>query len=116
MPKYLFRINYTAEGTKGLIRDGGSKRQTFGKPPSTIFCARSFAAKTRVNVMPLLAMVSAISTHCAALVSSDAVMASAKASARAASLSFASVCDIISILFPLSIYFTISPAGGFQLV
>lgn len=27
MPKYLFRINYTAEGTKGLIRDGGSKRR-----------------------------------------------------------------------------------------
>lgn len=27
MPKYLLRVNYTAEGAKGVIRDGGSKRR-----------------------------------------------------------------------------------------
>jgi len=27
MPKYLVRATYTAEGAKGLIRDGGSKRR-----------------------------------------------------------------------------------------
>jgi len=27
MPKYLFRGSYTTEGTKGLRKDGGSKRQ-----------------------------------------------------------------------------------------
>lgn len=28
MPKYLFQTSYTAEGTKGLQKDGGSKRKT----------------------------------------------------------------------------------------
>lgn len=27
MPKYLFQTSYTAEGTKGLQKDGGSKRR-----------------------------------------------------------------------------------------
>lgn len=27
MPKYLFEVDYTAEGTKGLLKDGGSKRR-----------------------------------------------------------------------------------------
>jgi uncharacterized protein with GYD domain len=27
MPKYLFEADYTAEGTKGLLKDGGSKRR-----------------------------------------------------------------------------------------
>jgi uncharacterized protein with GYD domain len=27
MPKYLFRASYTTEGTKGLLKDGGSKRR-----------------------------------------------------------------------------------------
>lgn len=27
MPKYLFQGSYTAEGTKGLLKDGGSKRR-----------------------------------------------------------------------------------------
>lgn len=27
MPKYMLRVNYTAEGAKGLIQDGGSKRR-----------------------------------------------------------------------------------------
>ena len=27
MPKYLLRASYTAEGTKGLLKDGGTKRQ-----------------------------------------------------------------------------------------
>ena len=27
MPKYLFEADYSAEGTKGLIKDGGSKRR-----------------------------------------------------------------------------------------
>jgi uncharacterized protein with GYD domain len=27
MPKYLIQASYTAEGTKGLVRDGGSKRR-----------------------------------------------------------------------------------------
>lgn len=27
MPKYLFEASYTAEGAKGVIRDGGSKRR-----------------------------------------------------------------------------------------
>jgi len=28
MAKYLVQVNYTAEGAKGVIRDGGSKRRT----------------------------------------------------------------------------------------
>lgn len=28
MPKFLIRASYTAEGAKGLMRDGGSKRRT----------------------------------------------------------------------------------------
>jgi uncharacterized protein with GYD domain len=31
MPKYLFEISYTLEGTKGLLKDGGSKRLAAGK-------------------------------------------------------------------------------------
>jgi uncharacterized protein with GYD domain len=27
MPKYLLQVSYNAEGTKGLIKDGGSKRR-----------------------------------------------------------------------------------------
>ena len=27
MPKYMLRVNYTADGAKGLIHDGGSKRR-----------------------------------------------------------------------------------------
>ncbi len=27
MPKYLLQVTYTAEGTKGLLKDGGSKRR-----------------------------------------------------------------------------------------
>ena len=27
MPKYLIQASYTAEGTKGIVRDGGSKRR-----------------------------------------------------------------------------------------
>lgn len=29
MPTYLWRGSYTAEGTKGLMKDGGSKRRDF---------------------------------------------------------------------------------------
>ncbi len=28
MPKYLLQVNYTAEGAKGLIKDGGSARKS----------------------------------------------------------------------------------------
>ena len=28
MPKYLFEADYSVEGTKGLIKDGGTKRRT----------------------------------------------------------------------------------------
>jgi uncharacterized protein with GYD domain len=28
MSKYLWQISYTAEGTKGLLKDGGSKRRS----------------------------------------------------------------------------------------
>jgi uncharacterized protein with GYD domain len=27
MPKYLLEVNYTTEGAKGLLKDGGSKRR-----------------------------------------------------------------------------------------
>ena len=27
MPKYLLKVSYSAEGTKGLIKEGGSKRR-----------------------------------------------------------------------------------------
>ena len=27
MPKYMFKVKYTAEGVKGLLKDGGSKRR-----------------------------------------------------------------------------------------
>ena len=27
MPKYLFEVDYSAEGTRGLVKDGGSKRR-----------------------------------------------------------------------------------------
>jgi uncharacterized protein with GYD domain len=29
MPTYLWRASYTAEGTKGLLKDGGTKRRDF---------------------------------------------------------------------------------------
>ena len=28
MPKYMLRVNYTADGAKGLIKDGGSVRRS----------------------------------------------------------------------------------------
>jgi uncharacterized protein with GYD domain len=28
MPLYLWHVNYTADGTKGLLKEGGSKRRT----------------------------------------------------------------------------------------
>jgi uncharacterized protein with GYD domain len=28
MPKYLLEVSYTADGSKGLLRDGGSKRRS----------------------------------------------------------------------------------------
>jgi uncharacterized protein with GYD domain len=31
MPKYLLRVNYTAEGAKGLIKDGGTKRRAIAQ-------------------------------------------------------------------------------------
>ena len=31
MPKYLMEISYTAEGAKGLIKDGGTKRRAAAK-------------------------------------------------------------------------------------
>lgn len=31
MPKYLLKASYTAEGTKGLLKDGGSKRRLAAK-------------------------------------------------------------------------------------
>lgn len=31
MPKYLIRASYTAEGTKGLLKEGGSKRKAVVK-------------------------------------------------------------------------------------
>jgi uncharacterized protein with GYD domain len=27
MPKYLFKVSYTAQGAQGLLRDGGTKRR-----------------------------------------------------------------------------------------
>ena len=27
MPKYLYQVSYTAEGAKGLLKEGGSKRR-----------------------------------------------------------------------------------------
>ena len=27
MPKYLLKVNYTADGAKGVIKDGGTKRR-----------------------------------------------------------------------------------------
>lgn len=27
MPKYMLRVNYTAEGARGLMKDGGSRRR-----------------------------------------------------------------------------------------
>ena len=31
MPKYLLQASYTAEGVKGLLKDGGTKRQAAAK-------------------------------------------------------------------------------------
>ncbi len=31
MPKYLLQVSYTAEGAKGLLKDGGSKRRAAAK-------------------------------------------------------------------------------------
>ena len=31
MPKYLVQVSYTADGAKGLLKDGGSKRRTVAK-------------------------------------------------------------------------------------
>jgi|SRR5690348_2511777 uncharacterized protein with GYD domain len=31
MPKYLLNVSYTAEGVKGVLKDGGSKRRTVAR-------------------------------------------------------------------------------------
>jgi uncharacterized protein with GYD domain len=31
MPKYLLQVSYTADGAKGLLKDGGSKRRAAAK-------------------------------------------------------------------------------------
>ena len=31
MPKYLLKVSYTAEGARGLLKDGGSKRRAAAK-------------------------------------------------------------------------------------
>lgn len=31
MPKYMLRVNYTADGAKGLIKDGGSARRAIAQ-------------------------------------------------------------------------------------
>jgi|SRR5262252_4518000 len=31
MPKYLLQVSYTAEGAKGVLKDGGSKRRAAAK-------------------------------------------------------------------------------------
>ena len=31
MPKYLLQVSYTAEGAKGLLKDGGTKRRAAAK-------------------------------------------------------------------------------------
>jgi uncharacterized protein with GYD domain len=31
MPKYLMQVSYTADGAKGLLKDGGSKRRAAAK-------------------------------------------------------------------------------------
>jgi uncharacterized protein with GYD domain len=31
MPKYMFQVSYTLDGTKGLLKDGGSKRRAAGQ-------------------------------------------------------------------------------------
>jgi uncharacterized protein with GYD domain len=31
VPKYLLRVSYTSEGVKGLLKDGGTKRQAAAK-------------------------------------------------------------------------------------
>ena len=31
MPKYLWQVHYLTEGTKGLVKDGGSKRRAAAK-------------------------------------------------------------------------------------
>lgn len=31
MPKYLLNVSYTAEGAKGLLKEGGSKRRTVAR-------------------------------------------------------------------------------------
>lgn len=32
MPKYLYQASYTAQGAKGLLKDGGSKRRAAAEP------------------------------------------------------------------------------------
>jgi uncharacterized protein with GYD domain len=40
MAKYLFKINYTAEGARGLIKDGGSKRRAAAEAAAESMGAR----------------------------------------------------------------------------
>ena len=40
MPKYLFMVSYTAEGAKGVLKDGGSKRRAAAEKAAKAVGAR----------------------------------------------------------------------------
>ena len=61
MPKYLFTASYTAEGAKGLLKDGGSKRREVagrliesmgGTVEALYFCASGEADIVLIADMP----------------------------------------------------------------
>jgi len=41
MPKYLLKVRYTADGIQGVMRDGGSARQTAAQDVAKAVGARS---------------------------------------------------------------------------
>ncbi len=72
MPKYLFEVDYSVEGTRGLLKDGGSKRRAAvekavkglgGKVEAFYF---TFGTRDAVTIVDLPDNVSAVAMSLAA--------------------------------------------------
>ena len=48
MPKYLIQASYTGDGTKGLMKEGGSKRRASVRPT-----LRPRVVRLRPSILPL---------------------------------------------------------------
>jgi uncharacterized protein with GYD domain len=98
MPKYLLEISYTADGAKGVLKDGGTKRQeaarvaiqSVGGTLETMYFAFGDADVICIVDMPDAASMAAASLHLSAsgavtgrsraLISADEIDAASKKS------------------------------------